>query len=335
MRQVEHLEVPVVDLSPFLQGAASDKRDVAKQVARVCEDIGFLTVVGHAVPEALTQRMYDVSREFFDLPLEAKLRSKGSDPSRGYRPMGDESLSYSLGNSAPPDLKETLDVGPVDLPALAYRSSPEASPYFVANIWPEEPLELRAVWTEYYREMARLAEVLMRVFALGLGLPVEFFADKIDKHITRMRAINYPPPPGAPLPGQLRSGAHSDYGSLTILRIEDAPGGLQVVNRRGEWVEVKALPASFVVNLGDLMANWTNDRWISTLHRVVNPEPDLVLGSRRQSLVFFHQPNYDAMIECLPTCQSAGSPPKYPPVTSGEHRRMKFAKTVVPAARRA
>src|SRR5258705_12570104 len=120
----------------------------------------------------------------------------------------------------------------------------------------------------------------MRISALGSGLRVEFSADKIDKHISRMRATTSPPPPGAPLPGQLRSGAHSDYGSLTILRIEDAPGGLQVVNRRGEWVEVKALPASFVVNLGDLMANWTNDRWSSTLHRVVNPRPDLVLGSR-------------------------------------------------------
>ena len=329
MRQVEHLEVPVVDLAPFLQGSAADKRAVADQVARVCEDIGFLTVVGHGVPEALTARMYRVAREFFDLPLEAKLRSKGPDPARGYRPMGDESLSYSLGNAAPPDLKETLDVGPVDFPDAAYLAQPGAAPYFVANVWPEEPRDLRATWTEYHREMGRLSADLMRVFALALALPEDFFADKIDKHITITRVINYPPPPGAPLPGQLRSGAHSDYGSLTILRIEDAPGGLQVMNRRGDWVDVKAHPASFVVNLGDLMANWTNDRWVSTLHRVVNPEPDRVLGSRRQTLVFFHQPNYDALIECLPTCQGPDNPAKYPPVTSGEHRSTKFAKTVV------
>jgi isopenicillin N synthase-like dioxygenase len=326
---MHHLDVPVIDIAPFLDGTPSTKRDIANQVAGACEDIGFFTVVGHGVPEDLTDRMYEVSREFFNLPVEEKLRSKASDPSRGYRPMGDESLSYSLGNAAPPDLKETLDVGPVDLPPAAYVSRPEAAPYFVPNVWPERPTALRAVWTEYYRALERLASDLMRTFAVGLGLPEMFFADKIDKHITRMRAIDYPAPAGAALPGQLRSGAHSDYGSLTILRIEDAPGGLEVFNRRREWVAVKAVPAGFVVNLGDLMANWTNDRWVSTLHRVVNPEPDLALGSRRQSLVYFHQPNYDAIIECLPSCQGPGNPPQYPPITSGEHRRRKFAKTVM------
>jgi isopenicillin N synthase-like dioxygenase len=326
-----HLDVPVIDIAPFLEGTPAAKRDVAAEVARACEEIGFLTVVGHRVREDLTERMYEVSREFFDLPLAEKLRSRAADPSRGYRPMGDESLSYSLGNAAPPDLKETLDVGPVDLPAADYVSRPDAAPYFVPNVWPARPSALRAVWTEYYRAMGRLAGDLMRVFAVGLGLPEAVFAGAIDKHITRMRAIDYPALAGAALPGQLRSGAHSDYGSLTILRIEDAPGGLQVRNRRGEWVDVKAVPASFVVNLGDLMALWTNDRWVSTLHRVVNPEPDRARGSRRQSLVYFHQPNYDAVIECLPTCHGPGNPPRYPPITSGEHRRQKFAKTVVSA----
>ena len=327
-----HLDVPVIDIAPFREGTPASKAEVAAEVARACEEIGFLTVVGHGVRESLSRRMYDVSREFFDLPLDEKLRSRAPDPSRGYRPMGDESLSYSLGNAAPPDLKETLDVGPVDLPPGDYAVSPLAAPYFVPNVWPARPVELRSVWTEYYRAMSGLADALMRIFAVGLGLPEAFFAGSIDKHITRMRAIDYPAPAGPALPGQLRSGAHSDYGSLTILRIEDAPGGLQVRNRAGEWVDVKAVPASFVVNLGDLMAHWTNDRWVSTLHRVVNPEPDRVLGSRRQSIVFFHQPNYDAVIACLPTCHGPGHPPKYPPITSGEHRRQKFAKTVVSAA---
>src|SRR5262245_24204586 len=330
---MRHLDVPVIDIGPFLEGSPEGRRDVAAEVGRACEDIGFLIVAGHRVPDAMVRAMSRVSREFFDRPLEEKLRCKGPDPSRGYRPMGDESLSYSLGNAAPPDLKETLDVGPVDLPDPAYRLREEAAPYFVANIWPASPSDLRAVWTTYYREMSRLASDLMRIFAVALGLPDEFFADKIDKHITRMRAINYPAPSGGPLPGQLRSGAHSDYGSLTILAIEDAPGGLQVQNRRGEWVDVKAVPDAFVVNLGDLMMHWTNDRWISTLHRVVNPPDDLASRSRRQSLVFFHQPNYDAIIECLPTCHDSDNPPKYPPITSGAHRRAKFLKTVMSAER--
>ncbi len=325
------LDVPIIDVGPFLEGAPHARRDVAEQVARACEDIGFLTVVGHGVPSVLTERMARVSREFFDLPLEEKRRWTGADPSRGYRPMGDESLSYSLGAAAPPDLKETLDVGPVDV-RDGVLADPEAAPYFVPNIWPDTPADLRAVWTSFYREMTRLAADLMRIFAVALDLPEPYFADKIDRHISRMRAINYPPPAGPAAPGQLRSGAHSDYGSLTILHIEDAPGGLQVCNRQDEWVDVTPVPGSFVVNLGDLMMHWTNDRWISTLHRVVNPPDDQRRNSRRQSLVFFHQPNHDALIECLPSCQGPEHPPKYAPITSGAHRRAKFLKTVMRAA---
>ena len=326
------LEVPVIDVGPFLKGSPTGQREVTAQVARACEDIGFLTVVGHGVPHVLIELMSGVSREFFNLPLEEKRRWTGPDPSRGYRPMGDESLSYSLGDAAPPDLKETLDVGPVDV-AEDVQRDPDAAPYFVANIWPETPGALREVWTCYYRAMARLAADLMRIFAVALDLPEPFFADKIDRHISRMRAINYPEPTGRARPGQLRSGAHSDYGSLTILHVEDAPGGLQVRNRQDQWVDVTPMPGSLVVNLGDLMMHWTNDRWISTLHRVANPPARQRRRSRRQSLVFFHQPNHDALIECLPSCHGPGHPPRYAPITSGAHRRAKFLKTVMRAAR--
>ena len=129
------------------------------------------------------------------------------------------------------------------------------------------------------------------------------------------------------MPGQLRAGAHSDYGSLTILKAEANPGGLQVYNKAGEWVDVPIVPDCFVVNIGDLMARWTNDRWVSTLHRVINPPREHALGSRRQSLVFFHNPNYDADISCLPTCIAAGEPPRYPATTSGEHLRSRFVAT--------
>jgi isopenicillin N synthase-like dioxygenase len=109
--------------------------------------------------------------------------------------------------------------------------------------------------------------------------------------------------------------------------MDDAPGGLQVCNRRGEWVDVMPVADSFVVNVGDLMMLWTNDRWISTLHRVVNPPPDRALGSARLSLVFFHMPNYDTVIRCIESCRGPDRPPKYPPVTTGEHLMMKFRKS--------
>jgi isopenicillin N synthase-like dioxygenase len=135
-----------------------------------------------------------------------------------------------------------------------------------------------------------------------------------------------------PQPWQLRAGAHSDYGSLTILKTEDKPGGLQVYTKTGIWVDVPIVAGCFVVNLGDLMGRWTNDHWVSTLHRVVNPPMESASMSRRQSLFFFHNPNYDAVIECIPSCQGPGNPPKYPVTTSGEHLRTQFVRTQTQAA---
>ena len=174
--------------------------------------------------------------------------------------------------------------------------------------------------------MESLAERLMRIFALALGMPEKFFADKIDRHITAMRLNHYAEATRPPLPDQLRAGAHSDYGSLTILLATAGAGGLQVRGSDGAWCDVEPVPDTFIVNLGDLMAQWTNDRWVSTLHRVANPAPDRRAGSRRASIAFFHQPNHDALIECLPTCRRPDDPPRYAPTTSGAHLLAKTAK---------
>jgi isopenicillin N synthase-like dioxygenase len=128
------------------------------------------------------------------------------------------------------------------------------------------------------------------------------------------------------LPGQLRAGEHTDYGSLTIVAPTQAPGRLQVLTREQGWVEVDPAPGDFVVNIGDLMAQWTNDRWVSTLHRVALPEPDAGPEARRLSLVFFHQPDDDALVQCIPTCLAPGESPRYEPITSGEHLRLKIAR---------
>lgn len=325
--------VPVIDLAPFLLGGAAAREAVARTVGRACEDIGFFTIVGHGVDPECVRAMADVSRAFFDLPVEEKQRVRRPRPeqSRGYIGVGEENLAYGLGKDTT-DLKEFFAIGPVDVPDEPYYTCAAAYPSFAPNVWPARPPELRAIYTTYYRAMERLAADLMRAFALALGLPDEFFCDKTDRHISGIRVINYPEQPAAPAAGQLRAGAHSDYGALTILKAENVPGGLQVLNRAGDWVEIEPVADSFVVNLGDLMMHWTNDRWVSTLHRVVNPPRDRVLGSRRQSIAFFYQPNYDALIECLPGCCGPGTPPKYAPVTSGEHRLRKFLKTVLPTS---
>jgi len=185
---------------------------------------------------------------------------------------------------------------------------------------------MRPLWERYFAEMSEVSRQLMRIFAVGLGLDIDYFEDKIDDHISMFRALNYPDQPDAPLEGQLRAGAHSDYGSLTLLRQENRPGGLQVMTKSGQWFDVPVIEDALVVNIGDLMAEWTNDRWVSTLHRVVNPPRDRANDSRRISLVFFHQPNYDAMISCLPTCLKPGEEPKHAVISSGDHLFSKFVK---------
>jgi isopenicillin N synthase-like dioxygenase len=322
--------VPVIDIAPFLEGSAAGKREVAEQVGHACEEIGFFTIVGHRVPTALTGRTYDVSKAFFDLPIPEKMKVRRAlEQSYGYIPVEDESLSYSLGQEAPPDLKESFSAARIDVPDEEYYRCA----HFAPTLWPDRPAGFRTAWAEYYRVMEKLAADLMRVFALALRLPEAYFDDKIDKHCSVLRVLHYPEQPREPLPGQLRAGAHSDYGTLTILRAEAAPGGLQVRTRRGEWFDVEIPPDSFIVNIGDMVMRWTNDRWISTLHRVVNPPRDEALGRSRLSLVFFHMPNYDAVLSCLESCREPGTSPKYPPITAGDYKLMKVRKQTLAPAR--
>lgn len=323
------MAVPVIDISCSISGDEAARRVLAKEIDRACRDIGFFTIVGHGIDEALVERVKALSASFFALPATEKSSYKaapGVKGIRGYRGVGDESLSYSLGRAAPPDYKETFRVGRVDVPDDDYHHA-HLDRYFAPNPWPQRPAEFRAVWEAYYRAMEELSARLMRLFALALDLPERFFADKIDRHISHLQANLYPDQDVPPQPDQLRAGAHSDYGSLTVLRQENKPGGLQVQAVDGTWADVATVPHSFVINIGDLMAYWTNDRWRSTLHRVVNPPREAFGSSARLSLVFFHQPNHDARVECLPSCIDADHPAKYAPTTSGAHLLGKINKS--------
>jgi isopenicillin N synthase-like dioxygenase len=165
--------------------------------------------------------------------------------------------------------------------------------------------------------MEALAGRMLHIFAVALGLPEDWFDDKVDRHLGTLAANHYPEQPTAPAPGQLRVRAHVDFSTLTILYQDDAPGGLQIHQRGVGWIDVPAVPGSFVVNLGDLMGRWTNDHWVATPHRVVNPPADQAM-TRRFSLPFFHLPNHDAVIEVIPTCVSEDRPARFAPVLAGE-----------------
>jgi isopenicillin N synthase-like dioxygenase len=304
---------------------------------------------------------------FFDLPLAEKLSvaRPTADYPYGYIPMAGEALSRSEArgqsmagpapaDAAPPDLKEVFNMGPPARPGRAFADAGEAWSYS-PNLWPAALPALRPAWTAYYDAMRGLGRRLMSLFARGLGLPPGFFAGLAGHGPDALRAINYParePAPhsgqtlaGQTLPGQLRAGPHTDYGTLTILR-QDVVGGLEVLGPGGDWVGVVPVPGAFVVNLGDLMARWTNDRWRSTLHRVVDPPGSGPPGSgppgsgppgsgppgsapaRRQSMPYFQNANWSAEIACLPTCLAPGEQPRYEPVLAGPHLMGKFRRSV-------
>ena len=333
MRAVTAPEIPVIDIQPYLAGDAIGAHRVVEAVGAACEEIGFLVVAGHGIPDALVQRVFEVSLAFFDRPLGEKLALGSDDPGvpRGYSALASKSLGRTYGLDTPPDLREQFFVGPLDDWAAQFRRFPGAAKVYAPNVWPARPAEFREVLTAYYRAQERLARDLMRIFALALGLAERWFDGTIDRHFSTCPSNLYPEPAGEPLPGQLRAGPHTDFGSLTILAVNDAPGGLQVLFPDGAWHDVRPAPGQLVVNLGDMMGRWTNDRWKSTVHRVVNPPRELATGSRRQTVGFFLHPNWDAPVACLPTCTDASRPARYPPILAGEHMLAKLERRVAAA----
>ncbi len=326
--------IPVIDIHHFYAGSQADKERIAQQINQACEQIGFFCITGHSVPQSIIDEAFDISRQFFDLPLAEKL-SVSVPPGaayHGYTAIANSaSLAKTLNGESPPDLREYFYMGKDDIPAGdAYYQTELARYFFAPNLWTESPPNFRTIINRYFQQMEILSTDLMRLFAIALGLPESFFDAKVDKHGSHLILINYPEQPQPPLPGQLRASPHTDFGTLTIVYQDRVEGGLQILDKQDEWVDVGYVPGAFVINIGDLMARWTNDRWTSTLHRVVNPPADIATTSRRQSFAYFHQPNYNIQIECLEGCSHDGYPARYLPIISGENYRDKILKMKQP-----
>ncbi|MFI1200450.1 isopenicillin N synthase family dioxygenase [Streptomyces sp. NPDC020883] len=291
--------VPVIDLSSkdTVQGRVA----IPEAIDQACTNSGFFVIVGHGIPQDLIDRMFTVTKAFFQLPYEEKDRIAHRPGVSGYRRMGG-TTALSLDQKTPPDLCEAFSAHVTGELSEEERKElgDQWATWTLANIWPAKPAGFRDVWQEYIGAVSDLAADLMCLFALALGLKEDFFDDKFDHHGSSVAANYYPPQLEPPLPGQLRRGPHTDFGSLTILYQEDDRGGLQVLQGKDNWRDVSAIPGSFVVNIGDLMALWTGGRWVSTMHRVINPEPGDT--SSRVTIPFFYLPNHDATIEPLRPC---------------------------------
>ncbi|MEV6767640.1 2-oxoglutarate and iron-dependent oxygenase domain-containing protein [Nocardia sp. NPDC051030] len=317
--------VPVIDITPYVcDGNEEQCRAVAKQLDEAARTVGFMQIVGHGVPQPVLDGFAGALDAFFGLELETKQRYRTPPISnRGYSPPKSESLSLSLGVESATrmnDFFEAFNVGTAltDYPGLEL---PEND--YAENIWPQEVPDFRAPVEAYFAEAGRVARTLTLAFADALDLPAGYFHAFTDHSLDVLRMNNYALPPGTvDLDGDLIGmGEHTDYGIVTVLWADQAPG-LQVLGSDSRWHDVQPADGALLVNLGDLMARWTNERWLSTMHRV---KPPIVNGTiqRRRSAAYFHDGNIDAVIDTLPSCVGDGS--KYEPVTVADHIRTKLA----------
>jgi isopenicillin N synthase-like dioxygenase len=319
------LDIPTIDLTLFRDGTAEQRAAVAAQVDEAARTVGFMQVVGHAVPAEIEAGLLTAMDGFFGLPMWQKkaLRPASLELNRGYTPPKSERLSLSLGvPSVASDLFEAFNVGKSgeDFPGLGLDDV-----QYAPNLWPLRPASFEPAVQAWFAQAARVAREITTVMAVALGLPENYFAGYQDHSLDVLRMNNYrAPAASAELePGQVGMGAHTDYGIVTVLWA-DRIKGLQILDADGIWHDVMPAEGALLVNLGDLLARWTNDRWISTLHRVLPPTDDEGRLVRRRSAAFFHDGNADAVISCLPGCASAENPPRYESVTVSDHLTAKL-----------
>ncbi|TLX53248.1 2OG-Fe(II) oxygenase [Stutzerimonas nosocomialis] len=309
-------QLPIIDIAPLYRADPGGHLDVARQIDHACREWGFFYITGHPISAERLATLTDYARRFFAQSADEKLRIDitRSRHHRGYGAIATEQLDPSR----PSDLKETFDMGfhmPADHPDVL-----AGKPLRGPNRHPDMD-GWQALMESHYRDMQDLACTLLRAIALALGIERDFFDKRFVEPISVFRMIHYPPRNTASSDDQQGAGAHTDYGCVTLLH-QDQAGGLQVQNVRGEWIDAPPIEGTYVVNIGDMMARWSNDRYKSTPHRVVSP-----LGVDRYSMPFFAEPHPDTEISCLPGCHDAQNPPRYASTTCSAYMLSRFAET--------
>ncbi|KAI0107122.1 hypothetical protein GGR51DRAFT_516341 [Nemania sp. FL0031] len=329
--------IPVVDMGPWPEGSATDRKRIASELTEACRRVGFVYVVNHGVQADLLEEAFSWSRRLFDLPLEKKMLAPhppGPNVHRGYSWPGLEKVSQTIYADGEEDkqaegrrvsdVKESYEIGSEDL-----LQQP--------NVWlPEDVLPgFREFTTKFYWRCFDAAKELLRALALGTGLDDEDFFLRFHSGVNnQLRLLHYPPAEAEKLANNeiARMPAHSDWGTITML-FQDASGGLQVEdpNQKGHFIDATPMSNALVMNVGDLLMRWSNDYLKSTLHRVTLPALTPVPGDGgispmtppRYSIPYFVSPDPTAVIECLPACADVRNPPRYPPVIQEEYRKLR------------
>ncbi|MDO6563664.1 2-oxoglutarate and iron-dependent oxygenase domain-containing protein [Amphritea sp. 1_MG-2023] len=301
------MNIPLINISSFYSDDKAEQLKVAHAIDTACRESGFFYIQGHPISQARIDEMRALSAAFFALPEAEKLTIDitRSSNHRGYGRMKAEQLDPHH----PSDIKETFDMAlnlPADHPLIG-----SERPLYGPNQYPLTPPDFQQKMERHYWDMLALGKTILSALAMALGIDKAFFEDKFEHPLSVLRFIHYPEvsTDGAP---HIGAGAHTDYGCITILW-QDETGGLQVQDSNGNWIDAPPIDGAFVINIGNMMARWSNDRYKSTPHRVFSPS-----GRERYSMPFFVEPDFDTDVSCLENCSLPGTPPKYEPISAGE-----------------
>jgi isopenicillin N synthase-like dioxygenase len=295
------MNLPIIDMSPYLNGSAEGRLKVAQEIYDAAHNVGFLYLKNFGMSEDMLQAAFAIAHSLFNSEEKHKV-PYDSEQNHGYTRMQGEALDPTK----PADLKETFTCRDLS-------NRPSGPEY-----WPNPQFE--AFMRIFYQQIVKIASDVMGAFALALKLPEGFFDEKHTGLTQTLRLLHYPPTEIVS-EGQLGAGAHTDYGTLTVL-FQDAVGGLQVQNLAGEWIDAPPIPGTVVINTGDLIARWSNDFFKSTPHRVM-PRP-AAMKNGRQSIAFFSDPDPEVLIETFPSCITDAAPAKYSSIKAGEHIRQRI-----------
>ena len=306
------LTVPIIDISPLLEGTPEGSARVAASIGAACRGIGFFYITGHGVNPALVAEVFAASAAFFALPVDVKRLVAIDQTNRGYVSLGAESLDPTSTS----DNKEAFNIG-VDHPPSDPRVASQ-QPFFGANQWPDRPVGFRRIMLQYFDALLTVSRHIHRAFCIDLGVsPATFFDAALVEPLAFLRLLQYPATGGT-------AGAHTDYGNVTLLA-QDTVGGLEVLTRTDKlnWVPAPVVPGSFVCNIGDCLMRWTNDVYVSSPHRVRS-----VPGAVRRSVAFFCDLNGSTPVVCLPTCRREGEAnPRYAPTTVAAYLTERLDRT--------
>jgi isopenicillin N synthase-like dioxygenase len=305
--------IPLLDIGPYLAGEPGARAELAHAVERTCRDTGFLVIANHGIDQSLIDNTFAAAAAFFDRPLERKIALKVGDLNIGYLPYGAQIVRTSkVHTNTQPNLSESFyivnDLRPDD-PRIV-----SGDPLYGLNKWPEEMPEFKAAALAYITAMRPLAAKLVSAVATSLGLDDDYFVPRFREPTTTLRLIRYPSHANAE-DNQFGFAPHIDTNFLTLLARSALPG-LEVRTAEGEWIRPPHVPRTFVVNTGEMLGRYSNDRYIPTPHRVINDNNTL-----RHAIPFFYGPGLDAIIEPVATCISGENPAKYEPLLYADHRR--------------